>query len=316
MTKTASSLLAGALALFSALPAIAQSPLSLAGISVYRYENLIDHTGDSGVACCAPFVLGGPDGHFLYIRAVFDVAWSDEVDRVSISSSNILLQVPGEEDPRRAQGRYDWFGIYNTSAGSMSERRPNDWPNETAQVYLNGVWYLPRGVTSGELRIGEDDEALTVPVDLNVPVSAPITPGQTMVVTPRSITRAAPVNGEDRSNRIDIPGQMAARVGTLLQVEFDVTPAYSTDTDAQAGENQAFLRASWFALVGPDGMPLMALGTQPSNDAAPRSEWTTSISWDDAPRSSDQSLYFLGAGTPGTYQLYLLEDPVAQFTLQ
>ncbi len=308
---------AAVISLAATLPAFAQSsPLTLAGMSVYRYDSLVDHSGNAGSYCCAPHILGGPDGNFVYIRAVFDVAWTEDLDRVSISSSDITLQLPGAEEGERAQGRYDWFGVYHTSAGSVSERRPRDWPNETAQVFVNSVWYVPRDAMSAELHLGEDEERLTVPVNMAVAVTAPISPGQTMTVTPRSLTRAAPLTGTSRGSGVDVPGQMAPRIGTMLEAQFDITPNYSTDTDAQIGENRAFVRASWFSLVGPDGMPLLPLGTQSSSNNAPQLEWTTSLSWDETPGSDDQTLYFLGAGLPGTYQLYMMEDQVAQFTLQ
>jgi hypothetical protein len=47
-------------------------------------------------------------------------------------------------------------------------------------------------------------------------------------------------------------------------------------------------------------------------------EWSNSIDWDSGQPAPPEavSLYFLGAPTVGTYTVYLLNDPVAQFTLQ
>ncbi|TBX27681.1 hypothetical protein [Nioella sediminis] len=304
------------LAAITALPALAQSPLSLSGMSVYRYETLVDHSGNSGSFCCAPYVLGGPDGHFFYIRAIFDVAWSDDLDRISYSSSDITLMLPGDEEGRRAQGRYDWYGVFTPSAGSMSERRPRDFPEETAQAFLNGVWYLPREATTATLIIGEDDDMLEIPVNLAVEVGPVISPSQTFSFVPTGLTRATELTAETNMNRTDVPGLLAPATGTMLRVDFDATPAFSTDTDAQAGENQAFLRNTWFSLVGPDGAPLTLIGSQSGSNSTPRIEWTNSISWDSNPRTVDMSLYFLGDGAPGTYQLYFLEDMVGEITLQ
>ena len=316
MTRLIPLITAAGLGLMAALPAVAQSPLSLSGMSVYRYETLIDHSGNAGSFCCAPYEMGGPDGQFFYIRAIFDIAWTEELDRISVSSSDILLQLPGEDEGRRAVGRYDWFGIFSPSAGSISERRPRDFPEETSQAFLNAVWYLPRDVTTATLILGEDDEILEVPVSLAVEVSPVISPAQTMNVTPTGLTRAEPISGESRMNGTDVPGRMAPAVGQMLRLDFDVSPAFSTDTDAQAGDNGAFIRNSWFSLVGPDGAPLVPLGSQPGNDAAPRIEWTTSLSWQNDPQTVDVSLYFLGNGAPGTYQIYFLEDFVGEVTLQ
>ena len=304
------------LATLTALPALAQSPLTLSGMSVYRYESLVDHSGNSGSFCCAPYVLGGPDGNFVYIRAVFDIAWSDELERISYGSNDITLMLPGDEEGRRAAGRYDWYGVFTPSAGSMSERRPRDFPDETAQAFLNGVWYLPRDATAATLIIGEEDDILEVPVNLAVEPGPVIRPAQTFSFDLTGLTRATELTAESRLNRTDVPGRLAPTTGTMLRLDFDATPAFSTDTDAQAGENQAFLRNSWFSLVGPDGVPLAPLGSQGTPNATPRLEWTNSISWTDSPRSADLSLYFLGSGAPGTYQLYFLEDMVGEITLQ
>lgn len=305
-----------ATALAFASPLAAQSPLSLAGMSVYRYESLVDHSGNSGSFCCAPYEMGGPDGQFFYIRAIFDIAWNEDLDRVSVSSSDIVLQLPGEDEPRRAIGRYDWFGVFQPSAGSISERRPRDFPDETSQAFLNAVWYLPREVTSATLIIGEEDEILEVPVSLAVEVSPVISPAQTMTVTATGLSRAEALTGESRMNGTEVPGRMTPAVGTMLRLDLDVTPAFSTDTDAQTGDNAAFIRNSWFSLVSPDGAPLMPLGSQPSGGSAPRVEWTNSLSWQSDPQTVDMSLYFLGSGAPGTYRIYFLEDHVGDVTLQ
>lgn len=316
MPRILSAMSALGLAALTALPAMAQSPLSLSGMSVYRYETLIDHSGNSGSFCCAPYVLGGPDGNFVYIRAVFDIAWSEDLDRITYNSSDITLMLPGDDEGRRAQGRYDWFGVFTPSAGSISERRPRDFPEENAQAFLNGVWYLPRDATTATLIIGEDDDILEVPVNLAVEVGPVISPAQTFTFTPTGLTRATELTAETRMNQTDVPGRLTPATGTMLRIDFDATPNFSTDTDAQVGENQAFLRNTWFSLVGPDGAPLAPLGSQSGSNSTPRVEWTNSIRWDDSPRTIDLSLYFLGDGAPGTYQLYFLEDMVGEITLQ
>ena len=202
------------------------------------------------------------------------------------------------------------------SAGSISERRPRDFPEETAQAFVNGIWYLPGDATTATLIIGEDDEILEVPVSLAVETGPVIRPSQTFTFALTGLTRAGELTAESRLNGTDVPGRQAATTGTMLRLDFDATPAFSTDTDAQAGDNQAFLRNTWFSLVGPDGAPLVAAGSQSGSNATPRIEWTNSISWDSSPRTVDLSLHFLGSGTPGTYQLYFLEDIVGEITLQ
>ena len=156
---------------------------------------------------------------------------------------------------------------------------------------------------------------LEIPVNLAVEVGPVIRPSQTMTFALNGLSRAETLTAEARMNGTDVPGTMAPAVGTMLRLDMDVTPAFSTDTDAQTGESRAFLRNSWFSLVGPDGAPLLPVGSQSSATAAPRVEWTISMSWDGEPRSTDMSLHFIGAGQPGTYQVYFLEDHIGDVTL-
>ena len=309
-------LFAGLAALMSTtLPAVAQSALTPVAVSIQRYDEIVNATGDSGLACCAPHVMeSGPAADYYYIRMVFDVAFSETLDRVSINSSDILLMLPGAEEGLRAIGRYDYVGVYDDGSPTIFARRPRDWPAETEQAFVDGVWIVPEGVTTAILRVGEEGARIDVPVDLNVAPGAPVSPGQTVQVAVTGFGVEETLSLTDSRYSQDVAGRVVAAAGQMLRLQVTVTPLMSTATDAQVGENQHFMYAEYLSLVGPDGLPLPYLGYR-TGDSLRRS-WSISSSWENSPRASDMSLYFLGNPGPGTYTVYYLQDPVAQFNLQ
>lgn len=302
----------GALA---AMPAAAQSPLSASTITVQRYDEIVAATGDSGISCCAPLVLeSGAGADFHHVRVVFDVAYSDTLDRVSVSSNDIALMLPGATEGLRAVGHYDYIGVFEDGAPSIYETRPRDWPAVREQAFLDGVWIVPEGVTSAMLMIGPEEERVQVPVDFNVAPVAPVSPAQTVAVEVTGFTAESALSVTNRVSRQELSGRVVPVAGQALRLDIQVTPRMSTATDAQAGENRFFLYAENFALVGPDGLPLPYMGYQTNNGI--RQRYSVSFSWDAQPRPDVMELYYLGLPVSGTYTVYYLQDPVAQFTLQ
>jgi hypothetical protein len=301
--------------LFAAAPALAQSPLMPVTVSIQRYDQIVNATGDTGLACCAPHILeSGPATDFLHIRMVFDVAFSDTLDRVSVNSSDIVLMLPGAEEGLRAIGHYDHVGIFDEGASGIFARRPRDWPNETAQAFVDSVWMVPDGVTTATLQVGEEGAQIAVPVDLNVAQSQPVSPGQTVQVAVTGFGVEADLTLSERRNNQQLAGRVTPLSGQALRMEVSVTPLMSTSTEAQAGENRHLMYAGYLSLVGPDGLPMPFLGTRAGDGL--RRTWSVSSSWDNSPRPHDMTLYYLGNPGPGTYTVYYLQDAVAQFNLQ
>ncbi|NKX43833.1 hypothetical protein [Roseicyclus persicicus] len=302
-------------ALGSALPAAAQSLLTPVSVSVQRYDEIVSPNGNAGLSCCAPLVLeSGPGADFYHVRMVFDAGFSETVDRISISSNDITLWLPGAAEGQRTVGRYDYVGVFEDGSPSIFARRPRDWPAETEQGFLEAVWLVPDGVTAATVHIGPADALLQVPIDLNVAPTQPVTPGQTLQVAVTGFGAEPALALTTRISGQDLAGRVVPTAGQALRLELTATPLMSTATDAQAGENRAFMQAESFALVGPDGLPLSYLGYETSDGV--RTRWSISSSWTDQPRPSELTLYYLGAPTAGTWTVYYLQDPVAQFNLQ
>ncbi|PWK60535.1 hypothetical protein C7455_104171 [Roseicyclus mahoneyensis] len=85
---------AAALFDLSALMA-AQSPLVPVSMEVHRYDEVLAASRSNRASCCAPRIYAsGSDFDFIHVRVVFNLAFSDMLDRVSVHSSDIVRVTP------------------------------------------------------------------------------------------------------------------------------------------------------------------------------------------------------------------------------
>lgn len=310
-------LLCGVMAL-PASHALAQTEaLTLTNMTVTRHDVLPNIDTDVASACCALHVYeSGADTDFIYLDVDFSVAWSDELDRIQISSNEIALQLPNETDPRQAWGRINYLPEIERGGNSLNARRPRDFPEETAGAYLNLVFAVPTEATEATLIIGEGVDALRLPVNLSVPVTEMPTAASFYDIKAIAISTAPELITEDRVSRNTIAGRMVADIGVITRVEVELTPFVGTNTYNEPGENQVYNLSNAFALVGPEGLPLVSLGR--AVNASIRNEYGDSINWDGdgAGPTRTYTLFFLGSGAPGDYQLYFHDQRVADLPLQ
>ena len=301
---------AAVLAIGSASLALAQAaepqPLSIASLAVERYAEVTETGGDGGVACCAPMVLSQPGHHFVYLRLVFDVAWSDTLDRISISSSDIGLLLPGEAEPRPMIGRMSALGEFALSGSSLSARRPNNWPAETEQGYLNAVFLLPETVTSGTLVF--EDTAFAQDIALAAPVSEIVDPATLLSVSVTGLVEVDEVVTVQTASRTAIAGRLAPTLGAIVQLDMTVQPLLANDL---GGSNSFFFTTEDFTLVGPDNAPMRYIGTVPNEAFLDTYSYFSTWEAGDLPRAQTLRLFFSGNTAPGVYKLFYLGTPVA-----
>lgn len=308
-----------ALAAFAvAQPASAQTEaLTLTSLTVARYDTIPNIDPDFASPCCASHTYeSGETEDFIYIDANFAVAWSDELDRVQVRASDIGLQLDNEPEARPAWGRIDFFPEVERGGNSLNARRPRDWPEENAGGHLDLMFSVPAGATSATLVIGEGEASLRIPVDLNVPVTDVPRPVSFFDVAISGISSSPELLTEDRVSRTDIPGRVVPRLGEIVRIDISVTALENINTDAEPGENSAFFTNTDFALIGPAGYPLLPLGRSVSGSI--RNRYSNSITWDGEGVSNPVSvtLFFLGAGEPGDYELFFFNETVGKVTLQ
>jgi hypothetical protein len=290
--------------------------LTLSSMTVARYDTAPNIDADFASPCCASHTyLSGEAEDFIYIDANFAVAWTDELDRIQIRATDIGLQLDNEPDARAAWGRFDFFPEIERGGSSLNARRPRDWPDENAGGHLDLLFSVPAGATSATLIIGEGDTSLRIPVDLNVPVTEVPRAVSFFDVAISGISTAPELLTEDRVSRSEIAGRVVPRLGEIVRVDLSVTALENTNTDAEPGENGAFFNNIDFALIGPAGYPLLPLGRSVSGSI--RNRYSNSISWDGEGPSNPVSvtLFFLGAGEPGDYELFFFNETVGKVTL-
>lgn len=312
-----------AFAALAALPAgiaAAQTEgLSMTAMTVTRHDVIRNIDTDMASACCATHTYeSGGDTDFIYLDVDFAVAWSDELDRIQIGSSDIALEIPSETEPRQAWGRVDYFPEVDRGGTSLNARRPRDFPEENAGAYMNLVFAVPTAATTATLVIGDPDDGavMRLPVNLAVPVTEMPTAASLYDIKVTAISTTPELVTETRLGRNTINGRVVAGMGVITRVEVEVTPFAGTDTDNEPGDPQVYIRSAAFALVGPEGLPLINLGSAFSGTI--RGTHTTSISWDAGERAPSRTitLFFHGTGAAGDYQLFFHDQQVANVALQ
>lgn len=316
-TGFAAAALAGLMALPAGFASADTEALTLTSMTVTRHDILRNIDTEMASPCCAHHTYeSGTDEDFIHLDVDFAVTWSDALERIQISSSDIGLQFDNEAEPRRPWGRIDFFPNVQRGGTSLSARRPRDFPEENAGAYLNLVFSVPTAATTATLIIGEGTAALRLPVELTVPITEMPAAASFYDIKAVSISTTPELLTEDRVSRSTITGRMVADLGTITRVEVEMTPFIGTDTDNEPGEHQVFNRNTAFALVGPEGLPLISLGRSISGSI--RNGFSHSISWDgdEAGPTNTYTMFFLGSGAAGDYQLYFYDTEVAELTLQ
>lgn len=290
------------------LAAQAQEPWPFISFDAFRYDSLINTDEDSGLPCCLPHVVGNPGEVLIHLSATIDVPWSDELDRVQVWGRDQTLTLPGGE-PISPIGHYDRIGVFTTDSTSISASRPRDWPESDAHLRMEAIWSVPADATIATLTLGE---FFALEIDIPQDISAPVTPADTadFVITEMSAIEG-PLETEDSFSGQKVAGTIAPGPGQFVRVDFDVTPLMNTSLSDREG---FLLYTRYMQLVGPTGLPALPVG-QYLGDSLTR-DTSNSISGDSFIGSSfDYSFYYLTDGTPGTYTLYFLSDPVGEGTL-
>lgn len=286
-------------------------PISLSSVTIERYAALTESGTDGGVACCAPMVLSQPGHHFVYVHAVFDVAWSDTLDRISISSGDIGLQLPGDAEPRAMVGRMSAVGEFDLSGTSINARRPRDWPAETEQAHLNAVFLVPDSIANGTLVIEEG--TFTQEISLAAEVMELTAPASLVRVNVLGLAEVAEITTEESSNRQQITGRITPTLGEILQLDLSVQPILPNDVE---GEITHFFRTTDFALIGPDNAPLRYIGVVPSSSF--QDDYSYSSRWEEGslPNAQPIRFYFAGNAAPGVYKVFYHGTPVADLMFE
>ncbi|MCB1398144.1 MAG: hypothetical protein H6898_07550 [Rhodobacter sp.] len=224
------SLALAALTAALASPALAQIELTPLTIEARSYDAVDSWQERPYRPAGVVEVVHMPGNILLDVRAVFDGPWSDTVERLSVSARDIALILPdGTEMP--VIGGYPNWGQLALQGRSMSGRRPRDFPTSDSDLYWNGLFVVPKGVSQATLRIGGDDAHYEGPVT----IPAPSTPQDAAAFASFQITgtrrfRTAELTDGRNESRVD--STITAPAGQVLaEVRIEVTGVATNQTD-------------------------------------------------------------------------------------
>lgn len=250
-------ILSGALALtLTALPALAQIDVAALSLSARAYDHATNWQERSFRPAHLTEVLRIPGQVLVDVRVVLDGPWSDSVERAQANARDIHLVLPDgtELSPR---GGYQYWGQLSLTTRSISARRPRNFPTEDQDIYWNGLFVVPEGVTEAVLTIGGDDirfsGAVTIPK-----ISAEDDASAFARFSASGVRRFRLAELQDGRGDEALTSTIAAPPGMVLaEVEIAVTGAESNNADGDARFNWS---TSDFRLTDPAGGNLALVG--------------------------------------------------------
>lgn len=135
------------------VPALAQVDLTALSLEARAYDSVVSWQESERRPAGVVEVVHVPGHILLDVRAVFDGPWTETLDQVQVATRDIRLVLPDGSELAPLAG-YPTWGQLTLVARSISGRRPRDFPTTDADLYWNGVFRVPKVVTSATLRIG------------------------------------------------------------------------------------------------------------------------------------------------------------------
>ncbi|GGL74420.1 hypothetical protein [Wenxinia marina] len=233
---------------------------------------------------------------FFGVSLILDVPWSDDLQRVSINSSDIKLTLPDGTE-LQAIGAYDYLGMMELGSPGLSVSRPYNWPESDADARWQGVFLVPEGTSGGTLTFpGEPGWSgeVTVPA-----VGREVDAASFAAFTIADVDRYRRIALEDRRAGLDIGSVLTPLPGHVLaDVEIEIAPTASNRT---ANEERFHWSTSFFRLVAADGTTYWPAGERfmdrllddQFNGVDPGESATRRVVWM-VPEAADVAFLFYG----------------------
>ena len=245
----------GALAL-AASPALAQTDVTALSLSARAYDHVTSWQERSFRPAHLTEVLRIPGQQLIDVRVVLDGPWTDSVERAQANARDIHLVLPDgtELSPR---GGYQYWGQLSLIARSISARRPRDFPTADEDIYWNGLFVVPEGVTQATLTIGGDDirfsGAVTIPKPSTEDDASAFASFQ-----PTGVRRFRVAELQDGTGANALSSTISAPPGMVLaEVEVAITGTASNNAN---GDERFNWSTSDFRLTDPQGASLGLVG--------------------------------------------------------
>jgi len=195
---------------------------------------------------------------FFDVRGIFNVPWSDDLSRLSISSSDILL-VLDDGTEIKPFGAYEYWGMMHLNPRGASVSRPRDFPEGDADLYWHSLFLVPEGTASATLRLSNDEGlpgyegTVTVPKISQELQSAVL--AEFSVVDEARFRSLATIDGRD-TQRVTMT--MDAPPGYIFaDIEVEIAPLAANEFD---DDPRYYWHTYDFRLVGLDGTTFHPIG--------------------------------------------------------
>ncbi|WP_417587579.1 hypothetical protein [Pararhodobacter oceanensis] len=221
-----------AMAAITALPAIAQVNLTARTSQSFTYDTAVSWQERAYRPAGIVEYVHVPGSLLLDLRMVFEPPWSDDFDRVSINTREIHLILPDGSELRPIGSHSNW-GQMLLRPSSVSARRPRDFPDDPGAIHWNGVFVVPKGISTATLRFSDDDTQFQG----NVTIPAPSQPQDAASFADFSVSEVARFRRaelQDGRDETAISSYIQAPAGMVLaeiEVEIEATGSNQSDGD-------------------------------------------------------------------------------------
>lgn len=295
-----------AVLLAAPISAMAQTAPTLEPLStdVVVYPELVTWHERDGRPCCFPEVVAEDGQVLLRVDIVFDIPWSEELQRVSANDRDITVALPGGET-RTPIGSYQYEGQFRRTSVSFSASRPSNWTEQDRDGFFNAVFLIPQGTASVDLTVGElYSTTIEVPQTFQKPPGA-ADGAEFQVLATRlldSVTSAERVNNIPVSNEINPPdGQ------SILEIEIAIRGQERNDFDTP---DRYYWHTYDFGVVYDDVHNAGLIGERFSDRILNWQFNSTEVGGQPTVRT----IYFAVPSDVGTMHLYFGDQRVAELT--
>ena len=189
----------------------------------------------------------------LLVSLMIDAPWSEELERVSVSGSDIALV--GADETRYSPFGFMQWGTFREFTPSLSMYRRSDWETEPEPEEFNAAFLVPAGEASYTLVFGEH---------LSVPVTSPVEtiPEPHLVDKMRveilSAELVDEVQGSMDVGDDEVSTDVASQAGPFLKVTFKLIPLAPNGSF----DTVFFWHSDWFGVRYADGSHSHSVGEE------------------------------------------------------
>ncbi len=242
----------------TALAAQSTTGLTLSSLKTYAYASVVNWSERDWRPSGVEEIIAVDGMVLLDVRAVFDVPWTEDLSRLSISSSDIMLILPDGTEIQ-SFGSYEYWGMFHANAASASASRPRDFPEEDRDLYYHSVFLVPEDTTTATLRLPADDGEPGWEGPVEVPsLSAEQDAAMFAEFTVTDVGILGQLDLEDGRDSRAFTSTIPAPAGYIFaDLEIDILAFAANEFD---GDGRFYWHTYDFRLVGPEGQTYPLIG--------------------------------------------------------